>query len=175
MFCSKCGKELPEGVQICEKCNNSEPEKIIIDVKENSAIPLSQQTCAETVAVPSEEQPSIVTAEVAKKRKPPVKKKKKGKIILLVFIILAVLVLGIIAFPYAKNAVMKATLSQKEYFSYVVEKHAEDAAENVTMLFKADNPESENTAYGGNMKLNLEGKGSRFFECFYHEFGWIFG
>ncbi|MBQ2101685.1 MAG: zinc ribbon domain-containing protein, partial [Lachnospiraceae bacterium] len=160
MFCSNCGKEIPDGAKFCGFCGTpteaAEPAKEEVKapepVVETPAVPAAEAPAtpvAEAPAAPAAEAPVAPVAEAPATpvapapapayspipEEPKAKKGKGGKIIGIALAIVAVLAVAIgCTFIFAKdkvsNTIHKSFDKPKDYYSYVEKKNLTAFSEN---------------------------------------------
>ena len=160
MFCSNCGKEIPDGAKFCGFCGTpteaaeqaKEEVKAQEPVVETPAVPAAEAPAtpvAEAPAAPAAEAPATPVAEAPAApvapapapayspipEEPKAKKGKGGKIIGIALAIVAVLAVAIgCTFIFAKdkvsNTIHKSFDKPKDYYSYVEKKNLTAFSEN---------------------------------------------
>ncbi|MCR4598790.1 MAG: zinc ribbon domain-containing protein [Acetatifactor sp.] len=188
MFCSNCGKEIPDGAKFCGFCGTpteaAEPAKEEVKasepVVETPAAPVAEAPAvpaAEAPAAPVAEAPAAPAAPVAPApapayspipEEPKAKKGKGGKIIGIALAIVAVLAVAIgCTFIFAKdkvsNTIHKSFDKPKDYYSYVEKKNLTAFSENsgteyVTKLLESMKTGNQNISETMKIRIGARGK-----------------
>lgn len=113
MFCTKCGKEIPQDAQICPYCRDGLGE----------SIPVSPQENGNSIQQPEIPPPQIYADPPAFGPEPVQKPRKKGVLFKVVAIILlvAILISGITVLGYYTFLPAQSVLTTAQYFT--VQKH----------------------------------------------------
>lgn len=140
MFCSKCGKELPDGSAFCDTCGAQIeiPKQEEVLANETTVEPLNngfsvKETPAEEVTQPVAETQDF--AEFTEENKP--KKSKKKLFISLTALVLAacVAIVTIFNFSSIKGLWAEKFGSDEDYFKYVEKKSFSDFANSSSKLY----------------------------------------
>ena len=140
MFCTKCGKQLPEGSAFCDTCGAQIeiPEHEEILTNETTVEPINKgfsvkETLAEEVTQPVAETQDF--AEFTEEKKP--KKRKKGLFISLTALVLAACIAIVTVFNFSsiKGLWAEKFGSDEDYFKYVEKKSFSDFANSSSKLY----------------------------------------
>jgi hypothetical protein len=109
MFCTKCGKEIPQGTQICPYCQDGLGE----------SIPVSPQENGNSIQQPEIPPPQIYADPPVFEPEPVQKPRKKGVLFKVVAIILlaAILISGITVLGYYTFLPAQSVLTTVQYFT----------------------------------------------------------
>lgn len=140
MFCTKCGKQLPEGSALCDACGAQIeiPEHEEILTNETTVEPLNNGFSVKETPVEEVTQPVAETqdfAEFTEENKP--KKSKKKLFISLTALVLAacVAIVTIFNFSSIKGLWAEKFGSDEDYFKYVEKKSFSDFANSSSKLY----------------------------------------
>ncbi len=134
MFCSKCGSEITNETTFCPYCGEK--------TKKEEAAPVAE-------AAPVVEETPVAKEAPMDEAAPKKKVGFKKPLIISLAAVLVVLIAGTVltfASNSFKNFVFKTFMSPKQYFSYVVDKNAEDLAKEVSSLFDTAKEATSDTA-----------------------------
>ena len=168
MFCSNCGKEIPDGAKFCGFCGTAQAQKAAEEaVKEVAEAKEATEAAVEKVTEAVSEAPKSAYSPIPEEPKKG-KKGKGGKVAAIVIACAAVLVLavgGILFFARDKvsNTVHKTFDKPKDYYSYVEKKGFEAltnkaTSESVTKLLDAMKSGDRSMTETVKIKLGTRGK-----------------
>ena len=168
MFCSNCGKEIPEGAKFCGYCGAAQAQKAAEEVvKEAAEVEKAAEAAVEEVKETVAEAPKPAYSPIPEEPQKG-KKGKGGKVAAIMIACAAVLVLavgGILFFARDKvsNAVHKTFDKPKDYYSYVEKKGFEAltnkaGSESMTKLLESMKSGDRSMTETVKIKLGTRGK-----------------
>lgn len=151
MFCSNCGKQIPDNASFCDECKG----KMETPAVEEATPAATEAPIAEEIPTTPFEEP-VFTEEKPKKAK---KKVGRGLIFGILGGVLALVVAAVVLFfvsPFFKGYFIKLFGNEAEYFSFVEKKAMNETIDDISKRYgKAIGGLGGEVATDVNVKLNL--------------------